>query len=481
MSYGVTDNGFVRKTNEQIIIDYKNKWKEKLGQDSDFSEDSPNTILIGLWAHSVDTLWQVAEDTYNSLNRNTAPGVPLNNSVSLVGTNRQGSSASTSKVSFRGDNATSIPSNTQVTQSSTGLIFKTLEDKFITQSQCNWVQMTVTTISNNATYRFYINSNSYSYTSDATATVDEIVAGLKAAVESANIGLTITNGGSGLMTIEATDKNDIYDITADAKITLGKVQSQIEVVALKVGKNEVAAETIDTISTSISGLDSVRNYYAGETGREIETDQDLRLRTQQNIAAAGFNFVDAIRARVLNEVSGVSYCKVYENDSLTTDINNIPAKSFETVVEGGSNANIANKLFQMKVAGIKSHGDITVEIKDNQNIPHNIKFSRPSNLYMWVKVVINSYNNEEVFPTNGEAAIKQSILQFADNYFNIGDVIVTQKFYKPLYEIEGIGSATITIASTGTSGGTPSYSSSNINCSIRQKPSFNLSRIEVTL
>ena len=135
----------------------------------------------------------------------------------------------------------------------------------------------------------------------------------------------------------------------------------------------------------------------------------------------------------------------------------------------------------MKVAGIKSHGDITVEVKDNQNIPHNIKFSRPSNLYMWVKVVIDSYNNEEDFPTDGEAAIKESILEFAEDYFNIGDVIVTQKFYKPLYEIEGIGSATITIASTATAGGTPTYGASNINCSIKEKPLFDLSRIDVTL
>jgi hypothetical protein len=155
-------------------------------------------------------------------------------------------------------------------QSSTGLIFKTSEDKFITQGECNWIQITVTTVSNNATYRFYINSNSYSYVSTGTATDDEIVAGLKAVVEAAAIGLTITDEGSGLMTIEATDKNDIYDITVDSKMTVGKVQSQIEVIALEVGKNEVAAETIDEISTAISGLDSVRNYYAGETGREIK-------------------------------------------------------------------------------------------------------------------------------------------------------------------------------------------------------------------
>lgn len=482
MAYGVTNEGFVRKTNEQIISDLENEWKAQFGQDSDLSEDSPNSILIGLISSMADSLWQTAEDTYNSLNRNSASGVSLENAVSLIGINKKGASASTCVVSFRGDNATPIPLDTQVKQSSTGLIFKTIEnDRYITQGQCNWIQVTVATISNNTTYRFYINGNTYSYISDGTATADEIIIGLKNVIETAAIGLIITNEGSGLMTIEAVDKNDIYDISVDSKMTIGKVQSQIEVVALEVGKNEIALETIDTISTAISGLDSVRNYYTGEAGREIETDRELRLRAQQDITVTGFNFVDAIRARLLDQVTGVSYCRVYENDNLTTDSNNIPAKSFEVVIEGGSNTNIASKLFEIKAAGIKSHGDITVEIKDDQDIPHNIKFSRPSNLYMWVKVTIDSYNNEEDFPVNGEAAIKQSILEFAKNYFNIGDIVVTQKFYKPLYEIEGIGSATITIASTATAEEVPTYSAYNINCSIREKPLFDLSRINLIL
>lgn len=481
MAYGVTTEGFVRKTNEQIVSDLEDQWKNQFGQDSDLSEDSPNSILIGLIASMSDSLWQTAEDTYNSLNRNAASGVSLENAVALVGIDKKAASASIANVSFRGDNSTLIPSGTQVKQSSTGLVFKTSEDTFIAQGACNWIQISVTTISNNETYRFYIDSNTYSYVSDGTATADEIVAGLKAVVEAAAIGLTVTDEGSGLMTIEATDKNDTYDITADSKMTVGKVQSLIEVTALEVGENQVPPETIDTISTAISGLDSVINYYSGEVGREIETDQELRIRTQQDIAVSGFNFVDAIRAKILDEVPGVSYCKVYENDSLITDADNIPAKSFETVVEGGSNANIASKLFQMKVAGIRSHGDLTVEIKDAQSIPHNIRFSRPTSLYIWVKIVIDSYNNEEDFPLNGETAIKDSILEFSNEYFNIGDVIVTQKFYKPLYEISGIGSATITIASTATEGGTPSYSASNINCSIKEKPIFDLSRIDVTL
>ena len=481
MTFGVTPTGFNRKTNEDIISDLETSWKDEFGQDSDLSEDSPNSIIIGLIGSMSDSLWQVAEDSYNAINVNTAEYTDLDNAASLVGTERKATSASTANVSFKGDNATLIPTNTQVKQSSTGLILKTLVDAFLTQGAINWIQITVTTITDSATYRFYIDGNTYSYVADASATADEIVAGLKAVVESAAIGLTITDEGSGLMTIEATDKNDIYDITADSKMTIGKVQSIIEVTSITVGANEIAANTIDEISTALSGLDSVNNYFEGETGRETESNQELRLRRKQDIAVAGFNFTDAIRAKIIDEVVGVSYCRVYENDSLVTDSDGIDPKSYEAVVEGGSNANIAEKLSKLKTAGIPSDGDVTVEVINDQGIPNNIKFSRPTNNYIWVKVVIDSYNTEEEFPVDGEAIIKAALLEYAEDYFNIGDIIVTQKFNTPVYSVSGIGSVTITIAETGTPGGTPSYSASNINLSIRQKPNFDLTRMLVTL
>ena len=478
--YGVTVNGFVRKTQEQIKTDLETEWKNSLGQDQDLSEDSPNAILIGLVSEMADILWQTAEGTYNSLNRNSAEGVPLQNAVSLVGITIKDQSKSTANVSFRGDNITNIPANTQVKQTSTGLIFKTLETSQISSDFCNWIQLQINSVANSTAYRLYIDGNVYTYTSDGSATYTEIIVGLKAVVEGAAIGLTITDEGTGLMTIQATDKNDIYDISGSSYFTTGKVQTVIEVECLDFGHNEVSAGSIIEISTAISGLDSVINYYEGEAGRNIEQDQELRVRTQSDIAVSGFNFVDAIRAKVLNDVIGTSYCKVYENDTMETDSNSIPPKSWEAVITGGSNSNIAELLYKMKIAGMRSSGSETVQIKDDDGIPHNIRFTRPVNLYIWVKATINSYNSEENFPAAGEAAIKATMLSYSSR-FNIGDIIVAQKFITPVFEVEGIGSVTITIASTALPGDVPSYSASNINCTIRQQPNFDLSRMVVVL
>lgn len=480
-TYGITTNGFVRKTQEIIKSDLESDWKSELGQDQDLSEDSPNSIIIGLVADMADELWQVAEDAYNSLNRNAAEGVPLENAVSLVGIEKEDESPSTANVSFKGDNVTIIPAGTQVKQQNTALIFTTLEDTLIQQSQCNWIQLQINNLSNLTIYRLYIDGNVYSYNSDASATYAEVILGLKTVLEAALIGLTITDNGAGLLTIEATDKDDIHDIAETSLFTVVKVQSVIEVECIETGPNEVSIGSINEISTAIAGLDSVYNYYAGETGRGIETDPEIRFRTQSDIAVAGFNFTDAIKAKILNEVPGASYCKVYENDTLTDpDSNGIAAKSWEAIIEGGSDSNIAELLFKMKTAGMRSSGSELVTVNDSDLIPHNIRFTRPTNIYIWVKATINSYNPEEDFPSAGEAAIKAAMLEYASR-FNIGDLIVAQKFITPVFEVPGIGSVTITIASTALPGDIPSYATTNINCTIRQKPNFDLSRMVVVL
>jgi len=478
MAYGITDQGFVRKTQENIITDLETAWKNAFGQDADLSEDSPNSIIIGLMAEGYDELWQTAEDAYNSLNPNYATENALDNSMGIVGTKRKEASPSTANVSFKGDNITIIPAGTQVKQSATNLVFQTITASQISQGFTNWIQFQISQLVNSVSYIIYIDGNTYSYTSDGSATYDEIVLGLKAVVEGAALGLTITNEGSGLMTIQATDKDDIYDITTGSKFTVGKVQSVIEVESLTLGAISITPESIDTISTSLNGLDSVLNYYDGNTGREDEADQEARMRRKTDITVSGFSFTDAIKSR-LSDINGVSYARVYENDELFT-VNDIPAKSWEAVVVGGSNQDIANELYLAKIGGMKSWGSESIVVKDSDNIPHYIRFTRPSNIYFWVKITINAYDPEATFPINGAAAIKESILAYGQS-LKIGENVILQKFYTPVYDVEGIAQATVQIASTSSPLDVPVYGSSNINCSIRQIPNFDLTRISVVL
>jgi uncharacterized phage protein gp47/JayE len=130
---------------------------------------------------------------------------------------------------------------------------------------------------------------------------------------------------------------------------------------------------------------------------------------------------------------------------------------------------------------MSTDGQISVSVKDSDSIPLRVKFSRPTNVYFWLKITIESYNEEEDFPANGELSIKQSVLNFAKNNFNIGNIVVLQKLINSVYETPGIEKIELEMAVTESVDDEPIYSSENYNCSIREKPNFDLSRIDVIL
>lgn len=483
MAFGITDNGFVRKTLQDIKTSLENKWKDPstgFGANSDLSEDSPNSILIGIMASGLDPAWQQLENSHNSLNPNAATGVSLDNDSNLTGIQRKDESKTVVSTSFKGTNGLIITANSQFSQSSTGNVFENLEQILLSQYEINSIDLQIDTVLDLTTYTVVINSASYFYTSDASATVDEIINGLKAVIEAAAIGLSVTNNGDSTFTIEADDLSDTYNVVEGTNISILKVQSIGELTALEYGQIEATANSVDTIDTPISGLDSVFNHIDGEAGSEIEADSALRQRRERDITVAGFNFTDAIRSKLIDNVDGVSFARVYENDTLSI-VNDIDPKSIEAVVEGGSSSDIAEQLFQLKVGGISTSGNTTINYPDSQGVTHAVKFSRSENTYIWVKVTINSYNTEETFPSNGSDAIKTAVYDYGIDTFSIGDDIILQKFYNPVYSIPGLGDVTIQIAETVNPTDVPSYGSANISVDIRTIGNFSESRVEVVL
>lgn len=71
-----------------------------------------------------------------------------------------------------------------------------------------------------------------------------------------------------------------------------------------------------------------------------------------------------------------------------------PPHSFEIVVQGGSNVDIANAILGSQPAGIKSYGSTTVQVLDVFNNVQNISFSRPSQIpvYVVISLTTDTYN-----------------------------------------------------------------------------------------
>jgi hypothetical protein len=107
------------------------------------------------------------------------------------------------------------------------------------------------------------------------------------------------------------------------------------------------------------------------------------------------------------------------------------------------------------------------------------KFSRPTEVYAWVRVSVNLITPEEPLPADVDQAIKDAVLAYG-NSIEIGQDIYTQRFFGPIYAAtSGIGSITVEASVTATPLGTPSYSTNNISVARAEVAIFDETRITV--
>ena len=209
--------------------------------------------------------------------------------------------------------------------------------------------------------------------------------------------------------------------TNDAPGTITGSPASIVFRAVETGPKTAYANTITQIDTPVSGWTSVTNPADHNTlpnvlGSDIESDAAYRLRQVQEIRALGASTVAAIRAKV-GALSGVTGVFVFENVSDSTDGDGLPPHSFEVVVSGGDNTEIAETIVQYKPAGIATYGSTTVAVNDANGFGVNIKFSRPSVVEAYVTVNLTADRSK--YPTNGDDLVKQAIADLAP-YYGIG-------------------------------------------------------------
>lgn len=188
------------------------------------------------------------------------------------------------------------------------------------------------------------------------------------------------------------------------------------------------AGTLTVIVTPVGGWDSVTNALDAVLGRNIETDVELRARRVQALFNPGGGTLESILAAV-SGVSGVTSAFAFENVSLSTNSDGLPGKSFEIVVEGGDDVAICQAIFDNKPAGIFPYGTSDEDIVDSQGFSHDINFSRPTEVEMWISltVVVNPAIFGGGIESEGVTLVKQALADFGD-LLNIGDDVIALQF-----------------------------------------------------
>lgn len=242
------------------------------------------------------------------------------------------------------------------------------------------------------------------------------------------------------------DTNNLHRWTTDTLVTLdGSGSGTTGATCVDFGP-VTAAPT--AIVTPVSGWASITPGTVS-AGRDEETSSELRTRRARSTMAPASSPVESIYSNLAN-LPGVTYCRVYQNNTLVTDGRGIPAKSVGTVIVGGVDLEIAQTLLARTGVASNWAGNSSLTLYDALNEPYVVRWSRPVNdpIYLVVHVQVI---NTTVFPVDGPQQIKDAIIAYAaggapalgvadgfsDTGFPPGVTVVRSRLYTPLNFVPG--------------------------------------------
>lgn len=228
----------------------------------------------------------------------------------------------------------------------------------------------------------------------------------------------------------STDEN--IQFTTDSLITIAGGVGSSNITAINSGPADAAIDTITNIDTPITGWSTVTNPAEVTGGADAENDADLRARRALSTEIVAISILESILASVL-AVTGVNEARITENITAITDADGLDPHSFQLMVDGGADADIAEAIFNKKPCGIGTNGTTSVNVRDSQGINHAIKFQRPAeiDIYVEVSIVVGaSYLTD--------TDVKQAIVDYANGDlvtgrgFGLGDDVIYSEIWVPL-------------------------------------------------
>jgi len=275
--------------------------------------------------------------------------------------------------------------------------------------------------------------------------------------------------------ISTSDTGSQFETEADIVLDVGGTGT-VFANAIISGPTMALSGTVSQIDTPITGWDTSTNSADAQVGTNEETDVELRVRRENSVASKSQAIVDAIYSAVAS-IPGVTQTTVLENATDVVDANGQQAHSFHVIAVGGIDQSIADEIWLKKPAGITSVGTTVVSVSDSQGIPHNISFSRPTSINIFVEVTLTT---DSEYPANGDNLVKEAIVDYANGdlisgtgFFLSDDVIYT-RMYTPINTVQGHEIDDLRIGLSASPTGT-----SNIAIAITEISNFIVSNIVV--
>ena len=451
----ITDAGLEKNSLEENLEYVYALIRAEKGPDVDLSPTGPWGQIAAIQAKFISDNDDAQEEIYLSRDPDNATGVAQDKLSAETGTIRKQATASVAEdVLLLGDEGTLLEAGNQITQGPTyeppaELVFSLNDQVTISRNVARKVLLSLEAPTTGTIYTVTINGSDHTHVAIVTDTVTTVITALIALLPTDIV--TGTNEDDDLQIVG----NDIDFVFGNSvTLTMDELWVTGDFTANLTGAINVPAESLTEIVTPVTGWSDVINPGAGITGLEKENDTELIIR-RKNELIKGKGTDAAIRNAVFN-VTNVTTSSVTSNRTDLT-VDGLPPHSFETVVSGGLDDDIAQAIFDNMPSGIEPYGENdSGQATDETGQEYTIDFSRPTFTYLHVRYT-RTQHPEETYPIDGDALVKQNLLDWTASNISSGTDVVRQKLETPFFEVPGSQSVVTEFAETVNPGDSPSW------------------------
>ena len=183
------------------------------------------------------------------------------------------------------------------------------------------------------------------------------------------------------------------------------------------GPISASANTLTKIVTIISGWDTATNPESATVGQNEETQGSFESRRYNSVAVNSVGSTSSVYAKVaaLNDVIAVCVRTNRGSEAKVIDGVTLSGHSIYVSALGGTDEEIAQAILNGISGGCDYVGNTTVSITLDNGVIENVKFDRPEEWPIAVKVSVRKNDN---LPADAESLIKQAVY---NNFYGLSD------------------------------------------------------------
>ena len=454
--------------------------RANVSNDLDLDEDTYLGQIASIIAREFAQLEEILQIVEDSKDRDKAEGVALDNLLYLIGLRRLSATRSSGEVYAICQYRTVIPAFTLLVNESTSRRFRTTATARALPEACRDIWCKAEDAPVGSEYVIHINGETYSHVRLANETVEDIIDSLVDDINEANRFYTasreIIETSDSTLFIQSTDGKDIR-VVLGTNLLVHLITISMQCQTLEEGAIVVPPYSITGLANPVTGVDSIYNPRPFGVGRSRETDMEFRTRASKELSVAGSATYSAVYTAMSN-LPDVSNVLIIENDSHVVDQYGNPPHSFEVIVDipdtQGHDKSVADAIWNEKPVGIQTSGTVEVTIRDNNDQPRVIKFSRPEPKYIAARVKYTTFD-EEPLSNDLDNLIISSVLEYG-NLLTTGVDVIPRRFLSAIYKnTTGLGEVTVEVQALNSMTDTPNpldWTESRLSISPREVPVF---------